>query len=318
MAKKAEKLPKIVITHPLTARVVAEELRPHARVVLARTRPAILRELRDADGLVTLLTVKVDRELLSAAPRLRAVGNVAVGLDNIDLTACAARRIPVVNTPDVLTRATAELTLALLLAAARRIPEGERVARSGRWKGWDPDQLHGLDLKGRVAVIVGPGRIGKETGRLLRALGLKVEFIARGEPESSLRSKLRRAQILSIHAPLSPSTRHWLSAPRLALLPRDAIVLNTSRGPLVDERALVKALKARRIFAAGLDVYEDEPRIPADLRALRNTVLLPHLGSSTRETREAMARAAASGVVALLAGRRPWNLVKTLGRRAPR
>ncbi|MCC7440762.1 MAG: hypothetical protein IT285_03955 [Bdellovibrionales bacterium] len=303
--------PKIVITHPLTPRVLREELDAKARVVLATRRATILRELRDAEGLVSLLTVRVDEELLRAAPRLRAVGNVAVGLDNIDLQACARRGIRVVNTPRVLTRATAELALALLLAAARRLPEGERLARSGKWKGWDPDQLHGLDLRGRHAVIAGPGQIGTEFGRILRALGLTVEFISRAESEPRVRAKLRRAQVLSLHMPLQPESRHWLSASRLACLPGDAIVVNTARGPVIDEAALIRALRSRRIFAAGLDVYEREPRIPRALRALQNVVLLPHLGSSTRETREAMARAAASGVVAVLAGRSPWNLVKT-------
>jgi glyoxylate reductase len=302
--------PTVVVTHPLFGAVIDRDLRPHARVILARTRAALLRALPKADGLVTLLLDRVDDALLARAPRLRAVGNVAVGVNNIDLAACARRGVRVCNTPKVLTRATAETALALLLAAARRLPEGERLCRSGRFRGWEPDMLLGLELKGRNAVIVGPGRIGRETGRLLRALGLTVEYVGRGEPEARLRARLRRAQVLSIHLPLTRETRHWLDARRLALLPRDAIVVNTSRGPVIDEKALIRALAGRRIFAAGLDVYEREPVIPASLRRLPNAVLLPHLGSATRETREAMARAAVTGVIGILRGKRPWNEVK--------
>ncbi len=302
--------PRIVLTHPLLPEVVRDELEPHAEVRVARSRAALLRELPRADGLITLLSDRVDEALLARAPRLRALANYAVGFDNIDLEACHRRGIRVANTPGVLDRSTAELTLTLLLACARRVPEGEATCRADRFAGWAPDHLLGLELKGRRALIVGPGRIGTETGRLFRAIGLRVETLGRNASATEIRRKLAHAQILSLHCPLTPSTRHWLNAERLALLPADAIVLNTTRGPVVDERALVNALRNRTIFAAGLDVFEREPRIPAALRRLPNCVLLPHVGSATREARNAMARLAIRGVLGLLGGKRIPNEVR--------
>lgn len=301
--------PVVVITHPLIPKVVDRELKPFARVRLARSRKELLNALKNADGLITLLSNQVDEKLLISAPKLKAVGNFAVGYDNIDLRACAKRGVRVVNTPDVLTRSTAELTLALLFAAAKRIPEGEEICRKNAFTGWVPDMLLGLELKGRTAVIVGPGRIGKETARLFRGVGLKVKFIRSTDSEARIRSALKSAQILSLHLPLNSKTRHWLGPRRLALLPHDAIVLNTTRGPTVDEKALTAALKKRRIFAAGLDVYENEPEIPKALRRLPNVVLLPHLGSATETAREGMARLAIRGVLGILSGKRVGNEV---------
>jgi len=302
--------PTVVLTYPINPEVIRKELAPFAQVVIAKTPAALKRALLRADGLVSLLTVRVDEKLLQHAPRLKAIGNFAVGLDNIDLIACRKRGIRVTNTPDVLTRATAELTLTLLLAAARRVPEGEAMCRKGRFKGWTPDMLLGLELRGRQAVLVGRGRIGSETARLFEAIGLRIEWITRGDSEARIREKLSRAQVLSLHVPLTSETRHWLSRDRLALLPDDAIVLNTTRGPVVDEAALIAALKTRRIFAAGLDVYEKEPAIPPALRRLPNVVLLPHLGSATRETRRAMAELAVRGVIGILSGQDPPHEVK--------
>ncbi|MCM2278209.1 MAG: D-glycerate dehydrogenase [Oligoflexia bacterium] len=301
--------PRIVLTYPIHARAISEELSPHARVTIARTRAELLRSLRDADALITRVFDRVDEKLLDLAPKLRAVGNYGVGVDNIDLRACARRGVRVANTPDVLTRATAELTVALLFAAARRFPEGEALCRSGRFRGWQPDLLLGQELQGRRAVLVGKGRIGRETGRLFRALGLKVEWITRKDTPGMVQKKLKRAQVLSLHIPLTSETLGWLDESRLALLPPEAIVLNTTRGPVVDESALVRVLKERKIFAAGLDVFEKEPEIPLALRRLPNVVLSPHLGSATAEAREAMARLVISGVLSILGGKRPWNEV---------
>jgi glyoxylate reductase len=301
--------PLVILTDPFIPEVIARRLKPHARVIVARDRAALLRLLPRADGLITRLSDRVDAALLARAPRLRAIANYAVGIDNVDLAACAARGVRVANTPDVLTRATAELTLALLLACARRVPEGEALCRSGEFKGWAPRMLLGLELEGRRALIVGQGRIGRETARIFRGVGLKVTFITRRDSAAGIRAKLKRAQVLSLHVPLTPATRHWLDASRLALLPKDAIVLNTTRGAAVDERALIRALKARRIFGAGLDVFAREPEIPAALRRLPNVVLLPHLGSATTAARTAMAELAVSGLLALLGGRRPANEV---------
>ncbi|MGE0614612.1 MAG: 2-hydroxyacid dehydrogenase [Bacteriovoracia bacterium] len=307
--KKTVRRYRVALTYPLPRRVIDDVVKPWADVTLVRTRAELIRALPRMDGVLTLLTDRVDEPLLQRAARLRAVGNVAVGYDNIDLNACQRRGIAVLNTPDVLTRATAELTLALLFATARRISEGNALCRSGRWRGWDPGQLIGQQLQGRRAVILGRGRIGRETAKLLRALGIRAEFITRTDRPSAIANKLNRAQILSIHAPLTPKTRHWLNAYRLGLLPPDAIVLNTSRGPLIDEAALAAALARKQIFAAGLDVYEHEPRINPRLRKLPNVVLLPHIGSATAQTREAMARLAAQGVINVLRGKRAKNRV---------
>jgi len=276
---------------------------------VVRTDLADLDEaLPGADALICLLTLPVDDALLSRAPRLRVVGNHAVGTDNVDLDACRARGIAVVNTPDVLTRSTAELALTLLLAAARRVGEGERLLRAERWTGWAPDQLLGLELAGRRALVVGPGRIGEQTARLFEAVGLIVERLGRAQ-DKEIDEALRRADVLSLHIPLTDETRGWLSAARIAQLPRHAIVINTARGPIVDEAALAAALAERRLFAAGLDVYEREPAVHPRLRSLENVVLLPHLGSATRTAREGMARLCARGVQQLLNGEEPPNRV---------
>jgi lactate dehydrogenase-like 2-hydroxyacid dehydrogenase len=286
--------------------------------VLARTRKQLLAAIAQADGLIPRVSDPVNEELLARAPRLKAVANYGVGIDNIDLAACARRGIRVTNTPDVLTRSCAELTLALLLAAARRFPEAEAMCRAGGFKragGWQPDMLLGQELQGRTAVLVGRGRIGRETGRLFQAIGLKVEWITPQTSDRDVQKKLARAQVLSLHVPLKPETHHWLDARKLRLLPPDAIVLNTTRGPVVEERALIRALRDRRIFAAGLDVYEREPEIPRALRRLSNVVLLPHLASATTQARAGMARLAVAGVLGILGGKHPPNEV--MSRRYP-
>ncbi len=306
----AKTKPCVVLTYPIHHEVIENELKPHARVKLITDPGKLPQALKDADGLITLLTQPVNDLLLTHAPRLRVVGNMAIGVDNIDLKACARRKIAVINTPDVLTRATAEIAVTLLFAAAKRIPEGETMCRQGQFRGWKPDLLLGLELKGRHAVLVGKGRIGQETGRLLKALGLKVEFITRMDSASQIEKKLKRAQVLSFHIPYQESTRHWLNKRRIELLPRDAIVINTARGPIIDEKALMRALKRKRIFSAGLDVFEREPEIPKALRTLPNVVLLPHLGSATFETRKAMARLVVQGTLGILSGKRVPNTVK--------
>jgi lactate dehydrogenase-like 2-hydroxyacid dehydrogenase len=278
--------------------------------VFTRTHAEFQKHLPQADALITCLSDRVDTSLLTRAPKLRAVANYAVGYDNIDMKACHDCGVRVTNTPDVLTRATAELALALLLAAARRIPEGESLCRTGRFRGWEPSMLLGLELEGRTAVILGQGRIGQETAKLFRGIGMKTLFITRHHTPAQIRALLKRAQILSIHTPLTPATRHWVNRQRLSLLPKDAIVINTARGPVIDEAALAQALRAKRIFAAGLDVYEREPKIHSALRQLNNVVLLPHLGSATEQTRLAMARLAAHGAIGILSGKHPANEVR--------
>ncbi len=307
--KRKSNRPTVVLTHPLFPEIVRQELKPRANVILAQTPAALRKALPEAEGLLCLLTDSITARELELAPRLRAIANFAVGVNNIDLKECKKRGIRVANTPDVLTRSTAELTLALLFACARRIPEGEAICRKDAFSGWAPDYLLGLELKGRHAVIAGAGRIGKETGTLFEALGLTVEYLTRSSNPLQIRRALGRAQILSLHFPLTPKTHHWLDAKKLALLPRDAIVLNTTRGPTVDERALISALRKKQIFSAGLDVFEREPKIPSALRKLPNCVLLPHVGSATREARSAMARSAIHGLLGLLNGQRIPNEV---------
>ena len=308
MRKKSK--PLILATHPLFPEILRHELADQFKVQVVKNRQELFRKLPQAEGLITLLSDRVESSLLDAAPRLRAIANYAVGTNNIDLRACAERGVRVVNTPGVLTRATAELAITLLLACARRVPEGETLCRRGQFKGWNPQMLLGQKLEGRRALIVGGGRIGKETARLMKGLGLLVQILSRKTTEVQIRRSFKQAQVLSLHLPYTPETHHWLSRKRLSYLPPDAIVINTARGAIHDEAALIEVLQKRKIFAAGLDVYEFEPEIPIALRRLKNVVLLPHLGSATLDTRLEMAQLACSGLKKLLLGRSASNEVK--------
>lgn len=283
-------------------------------------RALLLDRVRGAAGLVTMLSERVDAELLAAAgPALRVVANFAVGFDNIDLAACAERGVRVTNTPGVLTEATADLTWALLLAAARRVVEGDRLVRSGTWTGWAPRQLLGLELRGATLSIVGAGRIGTAVGRRARGFEMRVLYVdPRPNAELEQRCAARRvdlpaalaaADVLTLHVPFTPESRHLIGARELAALKPTAILVNTSRGAVVDEAALVAALRAGRPAAAGLDVYEHEPRLTPGLAELPNVVLLPHLGSGTTATRQKMSAMAAENVIAVLNGQEPPNPV---------
>lgn len=282
-------------------------------------RPPTPDELRigtaDADALVCLLTDRVDGALLDAAPGLRVVANVAVGFDNIDVPACTARGVLATNTPGVLTEATADLAWALLLAAARRVGEGERLVRAGAWEGWSPTQLVGQPVHGRTIGIVGMGAIGTAVARRARGFGMPVLYTSRSaRPEAEAETGARRvpldellatADVVSLHAPLTPDTRHLIDAAALARMKPTAILVNTARGPVVDEAALVDALRAGRIAAAGLDVFEREPALADGLAELDNAVVLPHLGSATTEARATMVGLACANVVAALTGGEP-------------
>jgi glyoxylate reductase len=267
------------------------------------SRDQILRELGDADALLPLLSVRVDAALLAAAPRLSIVANYAVGYDNLDVAACSARRIAATNTPEVLTDATADLAMALILAAGRRFVEGDRLARSGDWHGWEPDQLHGLDLAGATLGIIGLGRIGRAVAKRAEAFGMKIVS------SRNLDEMLPICDVVSIHCPLKPETHHLIGARELALMKPTAVLVNTARGPIVDENALAQALRDGRPGFAGLDVFENEPRIHPDLVGNPRVVLLPHLGSATRGTRAKMAEIAAENIRDCLAGRRPRHLL---------
>lgn len=272
-----------------------------------------------AAALWVQLTDRVDAALLDAAgPGLRVVATYSVGTNHIDAAACQARGIVVVHTPDVLTDATADLTLALLLAAARRLPEGQRLVASGAWRGWGATQLLGMELRGRTLGVVGLGRIGAAVAARARAFGMRIAYHQRhprpevaGPLDATFVADLDRlvgvSDVLTLHAPLTPATRHLLDARRLALMPAHALLINAARGPLVDEGALVAALRQGRLAGAGLDVYEEEPRVHPGLLELPNVVLAPHLGSATDTTRRAMADLCSSGILAALAGRRPEN-----------
>jgi glyoxylate reductase len=282
-------------------------------------RAELLAGLRGKQALLCLLTEKVDAELLDAAPDLQIVANLAVGYDNVDVAAAAARGVVVTNTPDVLTEATAELTWALILAAARRVIEGDSLVRRGEWRGWSPTQLLGTTLVGKTLGIFGMGKIGAAVARRAGGFGMTVIYTNRtrslaveeeiGARPVTFDELLARSDVLSLHAPATPETRHAFDAPALAKLRPGAVFVNTARGPLVDEAALVDALRERRIAAAGLDVFEREPALAPGLTDLDNVVVLPHIGSATHEARGAMVELCCRNILAVLAGEPPLTPV---------
>jgi glyoxylate reductase len=273
---------------------------------------------KDARGIITLLSVKIDAPLLDRAPKLKVVSNVAVGYDNVDVPECTRRGVMVTNTPDVLTDATADLAWALLLGAARRVAEGDRYVRAGKFKRWDFYLMRGVDFAGKTLGIVGGGRIGQAVARRGRGFGMSIVYTSRepkpgfereGARRAGLEDLLRTSDFVSVHVPLSKRTVHMIGARELALMKRTAVLVNTARGPVVDEAALAKALKAGRIFAAGLDVYEKEPAVHPGLLKLDNVVLLPHVGSATEGARLGMVETAHRNCLAALRGEVPPNLV---------
>lgn len=292
---------------------------------LPQPRASLLERVAQAEGLMCSLFDRIDAELLAAAPRLRVVAQFGVGIDNIDLPAAAARGLTVTNTPDVLTDATADLAWALLLAAARRVGEGERLVRRGGWSGWEPGQLLGAQVSGATLGIVGAGRIGTATGLRARGFGMRVLYASRsvnaelecgvGARRVELETLLRESDFVSLHIALTPETRGLLDAGRLALMKPGAVLVNTARGAVVDEAALAEALRTGRLAGAGLDVYENEPRIHPGLLQLENVVLAPHLGSATGKTREAMGLLTAQNLIAALGGERPPTPVLIRGTR---
>ena len=287
---------------------------------LDATPAELLRLAPGSNAIVADPSVPVGPELLDAAgPRLRLVANFAVGYDNVDLDACRERGVVVTNTPGVLTNATAELALALTLAAARHTGEAEAHLRAGRWRGWDPAAHLGLELSGATFGIVGLGRIGTRYAELVHPLAGEILYVARTpKPESEralgarrveLDEQLAGADVVSLHAPAGAETRHLIGADALTAMRDHAVLVNTSRGPLVDSLALARALAAGTIGAAGLDVYEDEPEVPRELLEAPRCVLLPHIGSATETARDGMASLAARNVLAVLAGDEPPSRV---------
>jgi lactate dehydrogenase-like 2-hydroxyacid dehydrogenase len=279
--------------------------------------------LRLADGAAAILCCPAERldaaTIMALPPTVRVIATFSVGYDHVAVEAAAERGIIICNTPGVLSVATAETVILLILAAARRAGEGERLVRSGQWQGWAPTQLIGTQLSGKRLGIFGMGRIGREVARMARAFDMEVHYRDQARLPADLEqgavfddsdeSFLAQCQVLSLNAPGGDSTRHWLNAERIARLPRGAVVVNAARGALVDDMALIAALQNGQIAYAGLDVYDGEPKVNPGYLALQNVVLLPHLGSATVETREAMGFLALDGIDAVLAGRTPPNAV---------
>ncbi len=283
------------------------------------TAPELLAIGKNADGWLTMLTDRIDAATILACPKLRGIANYAVGFNNIDISACTRQHIGVSNTPDVLTDATAEIAFALILASARRVVEADAFLRAGRWTGWEPMQFLGAQVCGRTLGIVGAGRIGARVAEMAAGFDMRIMYTARKrKPElehstgalyASLEDILRQADVISLHAPLTDQTRHLIGDAQLGIMKAGAILINTARGPLIDEAALLRALREKRIRAAGLDVFENEPSVSSELMKLTNVVLLPHIGSGTEETRTRMAVMAADNLIAMVEGRAPANPV---------
>lgn len=321
-------MPKVFVTRPIPvpgipmlvdavgeANVVVS---PHDRVI---RRDELLAGVRGVDALLPILTDTIDAEVMDAAgPQLKIVANYAVGYNNIDITAATVRGIAVTNTPGVLTETTADLTWALLMCAARRIGESERCLRAGQWPGWGPQFMLGVDVYGKTLGIFGMGRIGRAMAQRAAGFDMRVIYTDSAalddEEEARLNvarvdkdSLLSQSDFISIHVPLTPETKHAFSTAEFKAMKLTACLINTARGPVVDEAALAEALKAGEIFAAGLDVYEEEPKVHPALLTCENAVLVPHLGSASRETRAKMAEIAAANIVAFVKGKTPPNCV---------
>ena len=294
--------------------------------VVVRDRPGpiskqeLLENVCDIDGLLCLLTDPVDADVIAAAGELECISNYAVGFNNIDVSAATERRIVVTNTPGVLTDTTADFAFALLMAAARRVPEADTFLRAGKFIGWDPMLMLGCDVYGKTLGVVGFGKIGRSLAMRARGFDMKVFYYdsiratesdeaSLGVTYSSLQDILKQCDFVSLHVPLTDETRHLIGREQLKVMKPTAILINTSRGPVVDEQALAEALRDGAIAGAGLDVFEDEPRVNALLASLSNVVLVPHIASASLETRSMMAKLAAENLIAALSGERPKFIV---------
>jgi lactate dehydrogenase-like 2-hydroxyacid dehydrogenase len=292
------------------------ELNEEDRVL---SKHELIARLAGKEGLLCLLTDRIDEEVIASTPALRGIATIAVGYDNIDVQAAARRGIPVSNTPGVLTETTADLAWALILAVARRIPEADRYTREGRFRSWGITLMAGGDVHGKTLGIVGAGRIGTAVAMRSSGFNMRVLYCSPepndqierdlGAVRVDLARLLRESDFISLHVPLTPETRHLIGERELAMMKRSAYLINTSRGAVVDEAALVRALRERGIAGAGLDVYEREPELNQGLKELENAILLPHIGSASLETRARMAEMAAVNLAAMMRGARPPNCV---------
>ena len=278
-------------------------------------RKILLNKIKDCEALISLLTEKIDKEVIDKMLRCKIIANYAVGYNNIDIDYAKKKKIIVTNTPDVLTESTADLTMALVLACARRISEGEKLMRSRKYKGWKPKLLLGIELKGKNFGILGAGRIGSAVAKRARSFGTNIYYVDQkrhlklekelGAKKVSLKFLLQSSDILSVHLPLNNKTYHYLNQNKLVQLKKNSILINTSRGEVIDEKALISLLKRNWIMAVGLDVFENEPKLNSELLEFPNVIVLPHLGSATREARDGMAELAVRNVINVIKGKKP-------------
>ena len=316
--------PKVFLTREIPPAVLAF-LREHTDLTMNTEdrvlgAAEVIAGLRGRDALLCNITDPIGAEIMDAVPGLRVIANFGVGFNNIDVAAATTRKIPVTNTPGVLTEATADIAFALLLASARRLGEGERLVRSRQWTGWNPMQMLGADVTGATLGLIGFGRIGRAMAKRARAFDLKVIYWNRTRLSPSEEQAMdvsyrpfdeviAAADFLSLHVAYNKDTHHLLGEKQFAAMKPTAIVINTARGPVIDEKALVRALTAKRIGGAGLDVFEKEPALEPELYALENAVIVPHLGSATIGTRTKMGMLAAQNLLAVCAGQRPPHCV---------
>jgi lactate dehydrogenase-like 2-hydroxyacid dehydrogenase len=292
------------------------EVNPYKRIL---TKDEIIKGMQGKDGLLCLLTDCIDKTVILSEPKLKMIASYAVGYDNIDVKTATKRGIPVSNTPGVLTDTTAEMALALLFSTARRIVEGDKFTRSGRFKGWDPMLMNGQDVTKKTLGVIGTGRIGTAFAMKSKGLNMDVLYFDKVHNEKleeeldakkvELDELLQKSDFISLHLPLLPSTHHLIGEKQLKMMKKTAIIINTSRGPIIDEKTLVKALKGKWIFGAGLDVYEFEPKLSNELTNLDNVILQPHSASATTETRTKMAIIAAENMITGLKGKMPPNCI---------
>ncbi len=314
---------KVFIDYPLPGNAI-EKLKEKCEVVVNQKEKLTKKELKqaiaDVDGFICLLTDKVDKSIINAGKKLKVISNYAVGFDNIDVKAATKKKIAVTNTPGVLTQAVAEHTFALLMAISRRIVEADKLTRKGKYPGWKPDLLLGAQLQGKTLGIIGMGRIGTVVAKIAtRGYGMKVVYYSQhrdeaGEKETgaiytTFEDVLCTSDFVSLHVPLNEKTRHLIGEKQLAMMKPTAYLINTSRGGVIDENALVNALQNKTITGAALDVFEFEPKLSKGLKELDNVVLTPHIASATLEARSGMAEMAVENLLAVLEGRKPLSIV---------